>query len=85
MKISEMTKAEAINAGVEMEWGKDIYTSVLVKAVETDFEWLSKAEIKNLISEISEANKHGNKTAYVEAVLKLRWEFFTRNMTTITF
>ena len=85
MKISEMTKDEAIKAGVQLEWGKDIYTSVIVKAIETDFEWLYKAETKNLIAEISNAYKKGNKETYVEAVLKLRWEFFTRNMTTITF
>lgn len=80
MKISEMSQDEAISAGVELEWAREIYCSVIVEAVETNDEWISKAETKNLIAEISEAYKLEDKETYTNKVLELRWNWFTKNM-----
>lgn len=76
MKISEMSLDDAISAGVELEWAREIYYSVIVKAVETNDPWLSKAETKNLIAEISEAYKLEDKETYTNKVMELRWNWF---------
>lgn len=85
MKISEMSLDDAISAGVELEWAKTIYYSVIVKAVESNDPWLSKAETKNLITEIASAYEQEDTETYVDKVLKLRWDWFAGGMKTFTF
>lgn len=85
MKISEMSLDDAISAGVELEWAKTIYYSLIVKAVESNDPWLSKAETKNLIAEISSAYEQEDTETYVDKVLQLRWDWFAGGMKTFTF
>lgn len=85
MKISEMSLDDAISAGVELEWAKTIYYSVIVKAVESNDPWLSKAETKNLIAEIASAYEQEDTETYVDKVLQLRWDWFAGGMKTFTF
>jgi hypothetical protein len=85
MKISEMSLDDAISAGVELEWAKTIYYSLIVKAVESNDPWLSKAETKNQIAEIASAYEQEDTETYVDKVLQLRWDWFAGGMKTFTF